>query len=150
MRAAAEFANWCQQNDIHELRDIEPVHVAADRNGPLFRSATLKGLVTYGRHSRRCHRNKARPPDPAYPQRRWLTRQAPRPLGLFSSRTNSHFPCLLGSTKLVMKLLFRFALALLAAGYPYMGAILVVAIAIRLVRPIRLTLSVGGLLGKRG
>src|SRR5664279_520948 len=38
-----------------------------------------------------------------------------------------------------MNILFRFALALLAAGYPYMAAILVVAIAIRLVRPIRLT-----------
>jgi hypothetical protein len=49
-----------------------------------------------------------------------------------------------------MNILFRFALALLAAGYPYMAAILVVAIAIRLVRPIRLTLSVGSLPGKRG
>ena len=28
-RAAAEFAAWCDENDIRELRDIEPVHVAA-------------------------------------------------------------------------------------------------------------------------
>jgi site-specific recombinase XerD len=28
-RAAAEFATWCEQNGLHELRDIEPVHVAA-------------------------------------------------------------------------------------------------------------------------
>ena len=28
-RAAAEFAAWCEQNGLHELRDIEPVHVAA-------------------------------------------------------------------------------------------------------------------------
>ena len=28
-RAAAEFAAWCEENDIRELRDIEPVHVAA-------------------------------------------------------------------------------------------------------------------------
>jgi site-specific recombinase XerD len=28
-RAATEFAAWCDQADLHELRDIEPVHVAA-------------------------------------------------------------------------------------------------------------------------
>lgn len=28
-RAAAEFAAWCEQNGLRELRDIEPVHVAA-------------------------------------------------------------------------------------------------------------------------
>jgi site-specific recombinase XerD len=28
-RAAAEFAAWCEENDLRELRDIEPVHVAA-------------------------------------------------------------------------------------------------------------------------
>jgi site-specific recombinase XerD len=28
-RAAAEFAAWCDQNDLRELRDIEPVHVTA-------------------------------------------------------------------------------------------------------------------------
>jgi site-specific recombinase XerD len=28
-RTAAEFAVWCDANDIHELRDIEPIHVAA-------------------------------------------------------------------------------------------------------------------------
>jgi len=28
-RAAAEFAAWCEQNGLDELRDIEPVHVAA-------------------------------------------------------------------------------------------------------------------------
>jgi site-specific recombinase XerD len=28
-RAAVEFANWCEAAEIHELRDIEPVHVAA-------------------------------------------------------------------------------------------------------------------------
>lgn len=28
-RAAAEFAAWCDRVDLHELRDIEPVHVAA-------------------------------------------------------------------------------------------------------------------------
>ena len=28
-RAAAEFATWCDQNKLRELRDIEPVHVAA-------------------------------------------------------------------------------------------------------------------------
>lgn len=28
-RAAAEFAAWCEENGLHELRDIEPVHVAA-------------------------------------------------------------------------------------------------------------------------
>jgi len=29
MRAAAEFATWCEQAGITELRDVEPVHVAA-------------------------------------------------------------------------------------------------------------------------
>jgi len=28
-RAAGEFAAWCEENEIHELRDMEPVHVAA-------------------------------------------------------------------------------------------------------------------------
>ncbi|SFU62943.1 phage integrase N-terminal SAM-like domain-containing protein [Nitrosospira multiformis] len=28
-RAAAEFAVWCETNGLTELRDIEPVHVAA-------------------------------------------------------------------------------------------------------------------------
>src|ERR1700684_1320944 len=28
-RAAVEFAVWCQQNDLNELADIEPMHVAA-------------------------------------------------------------------------------------------------------------------------
>lgn len=28
-RAAAQFAPWCEENDLRELRDIEPVHVAA-------------------------------------------------------------------------------------------------------------------------
>lgn len=28
-RAAVEFANWCEAAEIHELRDIEPVHIAA-------------------------------------------------------------------------------------------------------------------------
>jgi site-specific recombinase XerD len=28
-RAAAEFAAWCEENDLREQRDIEPVHVAA-------------------------------------------------------------------------------------------------------------------------
>jgi site-specific recombinase XerD len=28
-RAAVEFAAWCEQNGLHDLRDIEPVHVAA-------------------------------------------------------------------------------------------------------------------------
>src|SRR5580704_9678663 len=28
-RAAVEFANWCEVAEIQELRDIEPVHVAA-------------------------------------------------------------------------------------------------------------------------
>ena len=28
-RAAAEFAAWCDRNGLVELRDIEPVHVAA-------------------------------------------------------------------------------------------------------------------------
>ncbi len=28
-RAAAEFANWCDRQGLRELRDIEPVHVAA-------------------------------------------------------------------------------------------------------------------------
>ena len=28
-RAAAEFANWCETAEIRELRDIEPMHVAA-------------------------------------------------------------------------------------------------------------------------
>ncbi len=28
-RAAAELAAWCEQNGLRELRDIEPVHVAA-------------------------------------------------------------------------------------------------------------------------
>jgi site-specific recombinase XerD len=27
-RAVAEFAAWCEQNGLHELRDIEPVQVA--------------------------------------------------------------------------------------------------------------------------
>jgi len=29
VRAATEFAAWCQRNGLTELRDIEPVHVAA-------------------------------------------------------------------------------------------------------------------------
>ena len=28
-RAATEFANWCERQRLHELRDIEPVHIAA-------------------------------------------------------------------------------------------------------------------------
>ena len=28
-RAADEFALWCEQNDLRELADIEPMHVAA-------------------------------------------------------------------------------------------------------------------------
>jgi site-specific recombinase XerD len=28
-RAANEFADWCDRNDIRELRDIEPIYVAA-------------------------------------------------------------------------------------------------------------------------
>jgi site-specific recombinase XerD len=28
-RSAVEFANWCESAEIHELRDIEPIHVAA-------------------------------------------------------------------------------------------------------------------------
>ncbi len=28
-RAAAEFARWCEREKLHELRDIEPVHIAA-------------------------------------------------------------------------------------------------------------------------
>ena len=28
-RAAVEFAVWCEENDLRELADIEPVHVAA-------------------------------------------------------------------------------------------------------------------------
>jgi len=28
-RAATEFANWCERQNLRELRDIEPVHVAA-------------------------------------------------------------------------------------------------------------------------
>src|SRR5947209_11818355 len=28
-RAAVEFAVWCEQNDVRELADIEPMHVAA-------------------------------------------------------------------------------------------------------------------------
>jgi hypothetical protein len=27
-RAAVELALWCERNDIHELQDIEPLHVA--------------------------------------------------------------------------------------------------------------------------
>ncbi len=27
--AAQEFGNWCELNGFHELRDIEPVHIAA-------------------------------------------------------------------------------------------------------------------------
>ena len=28
-RAAVQFAAWCEAADLHELQDIEPVHVAA-------------------------------------------------------------------------------------------------------------------------
>ena len=33
-RAAAAFAAWCDQNGLHELRDIEPLHVAAYVESP--------------------------------------------------------------------------------------------------------------------
>jgi hypothetical protein len=49
-----------------------------------------------------------------------------------------------------MKALFAFALALLAAGYPYLTAILVVAIAIKIVGPIRLNVNIGDRPGDRG
>lgn len=38
-RAAVEFANWCEAAEIRELRDIEPLHVAAYIEGLLQRLA---------------------------------------------------------------------------------------------------------------
>jgi len=49
-----------------------------------------------------------------------------------------------------MKALFDFALALLAAGAPYLAAVIVFAIAVAIIGPIRLNLSIGDRSGKRG
>jgi hypothetical protein len=49
-----------------------------------------------------------------------------------------------------MKALFAFALALFATGRPYLGVILVFAVATRLVGPIRFTLSIGDRACDRG
>src|ERR1700687_5825937 len=38
-RAASEFASWCDRNGLTELRDIEPVHVAAYIEGLQVRLA---------------------------------------------------------------------------------------------------------------
>ena len=50
----------------------------------------------------------------------------------------------------VMEPLFHFALALLNAGVPWLGAVIVVAIALAIVGPVELSLSIRDRSGKRG
>jgi len=49
-----------------------------------------------------------------------------------------------------MEPLFHFALALLNAGVPWLGAVIVVAIALAIVGPVELSLSIQDRSGKRG
>jgi hypothetical protein len=49
-----------------------------------------------------------------------------------------------------MKPLFHFALALLSAGAPWLAAVIVVAIALVIVGPVKLSLSIGDRSGRRG
>ena len=49
-----------------------------------------------------------------------------------------------------MEPLFHFALALLAAGAPWLAAVIVIAIALAVVGPVRLSLSIGERAGRRG
>lgn len=48
-----------------------------------------------------------------------------------------------------MKALFDFTLALIVAGAPYLAGVIVIAIALAIVGPIRLNLSIGDRSGKR-
>lgn len=48
-----------------------------------------------------------------------------------------------------MEPLFHFALALLSAGAPWLAAVIVAAIALAIVGPIRLSLSIGDRTNKR-
>jgi hypothetical protein len=48
-----------------------------------------------------------------------------------------------------MESLFHFALSLLSAGAPWLAAVIVVAIALAIVGPVRLSLSVGDRSGRR-
>ena len=50
----------------------------------------------------------------------------------------------------VMEPLFHFALALLNAGAPWLAAVIVVAIALAIVGPVKLSLSIGDRSGRRG
>lgn len=49
-----------------------------------------------------------------------------------------------------MEPLFHFALALLSAGAPWLAAVIVVAIALAIVGPVKLSLSIGDRSGRRG
>ena len=49
-----------------------------------------------------------------------------------------------------MEQLFHFALALLNAGAPWLAAVIVVAIALAIMGPVRLSLSIGDRSGRRG
>jgi hypothetical protein len=67
--------------------------------------------------------------------------------GVFS-RNLPEFPDL-GHNK-AMEPLFHFALALLSAGVPWLAAVIVVAIALAIVGPVTLSLSIGDRSGRRG
>jgi hypothetical protein len=65
----------------------------------------------------------------------------------FRDRNGSDFKTMQG---LPVKALFAFALALLAAGHPYLAAILVFAISVRIIGPIQLNVNIGGRRSDRG
>jgi hypothetical protein len=49
-----------------------------------------------------------------------------------------------------MEPLFHFVLSLLSAGAPWLAAVIVVAIALAVVGPVRLSVSIGDRSGRRG
>ena len=49
-----------------------------------------------------------------------------------------------------MEPLFHFALALLSAGAPWLAGVIVIAVALAIVGPVRLNLSIGDRSGRRG
>jgi hypothetical protein len=64
------------------------------------------------------------------------------------ARNLTEFPNL--RQRSAMEPLFHFALALLSAGAPWLAAVIVVAIALTIVGPVRLSLSIGDRSGRRG
>lgn len=65
----------------------------------------------------------------------------------FTGRNLPKFPDLMHNKD--MEMLFQFALALLSAGAPWLAAVIVAAIAMAIVGPIKLSLSIGDRSNKR-